>query len=372
MNLINRRAWIVAAGALGVAGPAASALTSGAGAMAVRLSLNENPFGPSPAVLRAITGAFDTINRYADQADADRLVTQIAALEGVAPEQIVLGEILEPLGTFLASRTPAGGRFVYSVPGYTALIDATTALGGIGVGVPLGTAHGNDLPALTRAIQGDTRALYLVSPHNPTGTLDDPAQFDAFVLDAARRTLVIVDEAYLDYDDLAHRSAVRLTRVGANVAVFRTLAKIYGLAGLPFGYVVAPGPLADALRAAGIGSVHAQSRLALVAASAALADQAWIAEVRRRTLVGRARLTAALDTLGLVHSESRANFVFFRSPGDADALRTKLADAGILVGRAFPPLGDWIRVTVGTEAEVTRTLAALHTLLDPQTKVFRP
>jgi histidinol-phosphate aminotransferase len=367
----NRREWVVAAGALGLAAPAAPAIAMATDGMAARLSLNENPFGPSPAVIRAITAALGSISRYADQADADRLVGQIAALEQVAPAQIVLGEILEPLGAFLASRPPAGGRFVYSVPGYTALIDAAAPLGGVGVGVPLDGAQGNDLAALARAIQGDTRALYLVNPHNPTGTLDAPARFDAFVLDAAKRTLVIVDEAYLDYDDLPGRSAVRFTRAGANVAVFRTLAKIHGLAGLPFGYVVAPQPLAEVLRVAGIGSVHSQSRLALAAASAALADRNWIADVRRRTLAGRVRLTAALDALGLAHSDSRANFVFFRSPGDAGAVRAGLADAGILVGRAFPPLGGWVRITVGTEAEVTRTIAALQTLLNRSSKASR-
>jgi histidinol-phosphate aminotransferase len=174
-----------------------------------------------------------------------------------------------------------------------------------------------------------------------------------------------VDEAYLEYDELEARSAVRFTRAGANVAVFRTLAKIYGLAGLPIGYTVAPPTLARSLRAVGLGDPHAQGRLALAAASAALADQDWVAQVRRRTLAGRRRLTAALDGLGLRHSASHANFVFFQSPVDAAQLRAKLREAGIETARPFPPLDTWLRIAVGTEAEVTRTINALQAILNP-------
>jgi histidinol-phosphate aminotransferase len=359
----ERRQIIAALALLPAAAHAAPAHPARAAPPVARLSLNENPFGPSPHVLRAIAGEVRQAHRYADDAQARALIDQIARKEQVAPDQVVLGEILEALGLYLAAQAPAGGRFVYSDPGYTALVDAARPLGGVGVAVPLDREGRNDLPALTRAIAADTRALYLVNPHNPSGTVNDRQAFDDFLSAAARRTLVIVDEAYLDYDDLDARSAARFTRAGANIAVFRTLAKIYGLAGLPIGYTIAPLPLARALRASGLGDPHAQGRLALAAASAALADQAWIRQVRERTLAGRARLTAALDRLGLPHSQSHANFVFFRSPIDAANLRARLHAAGIDVARAFPPLDAWVRITVGTETQVTRTIQALDAIL---------
>ncbi|CAN5326771.1 hypothetical protein BH10PSE13_BH10PSE13_19880 [soil metagenome] len=203
--------------------------------------------------------------------------------------------------------------------------------------------------------------MFLVHPHNPSGTVNAAKAWDDFLIAAAARTTVIVDEAYIDYDDPA-RTAVRLTRVGHNVAVFRTFDKIHGLAALPFGYLVASPALAAELRAAGVGAVHGLGRLAIAGALASLSDPAWIAEVRRRTLDGRDRLVRALYELGLEHSESRANFIFFRS-GAAPVLREGLSRAGILAGRAFPPLDDWIRITVGTEDEVTRTIAALRALV---------
>ncbi|NML07833.1 histidinol-phosphate transaminase [Sphingomonas sp. G-3-2-10] len=354
---LSRREWI---GAAGLAGVAVSVPAVAAGQDPARLSLNENAFGPSPEVPKAIARATPGLERYVGQDEADALATRIAALEGVSPDQIVIGEVLEALGLFLARRRTGGGSFVYSTPGYTALIDAAAPLGGRGVAVPLNAKHENDLPALAAAIDASTLAVSLVNPHNPSGTVNDTVAFDRFVLDAARRRLVVVDEAYLEYDDFAGRSAIRHVRSGANVLVFRTLAKIYGLAGLSIGYAVAPAPLARDLRAAGIGAPHSLSRLALAAADAALGDQTHVRTVRDATLGERVRVTRELDRLGYSHSDSRANFIFFRPSGSTAELRAKFDRAGIRIARPFPPLEDWIRITIGRPAENDRVIAVLR------------
>ena len=359
MTTLSRRSMIEAGGLLGLAAMRAPAAAAGSGTpLRTQLSLNENPFGPAPGVRRVLEGTLEQVNRYGSEDAVGRLVAQIAALEGIDPRQIVMGEILEVLGLFLAAQAPTGGRFVYSVPGFTALVDAARPLGGVAVGVPLDATLGNDLPALDRAVGAGTKALYLINPHNPSGTASGRAAFDAFLSRVAQRALVVVDEAYLEYDDMAS-SAARLTREGHDVAVFRTLDKIYGLAGLPIGYLLAPRRLAAALQAAGFGAPHGLGRLQIAAAGAALADQDWVRQVRARTVAGRVRLTAALDRFGLEHTGSVANFVFFRSPGPAEKLRQDLLRRGIVVARSFPPLVQWIRISVGTEAEVTRTISAL-------------
>lgn len=354
MTDLNRRhlAGLIAASPL--LGRAAAA-----GTTPVRLSLNENPYGPSPNVLRTLRDVIPQAGRYGDPAEADALVRQIATLERVAPEQVVLGELLEVLGLFLAARGAPGGDFVYSVPGYPALVDAGRPVGARVIGVPLDASLGNDLPALTRAVNAGTKALYLVNPHNPSGVASDPNHFERFLADVSRRTLVIVDEAYIEYAPRA-RSAVALTRSGANVAVFRTLDKIYGLAGLPVGYLLAPPPLVHAFQDAGFGDAHGIGRLPIAAARAALADQAWVAQVRTRIAAGRTRLTRTLDELGLRHTDSQANFVFFESPLPVPDARQAFADHGLLVGKPFPPLDRWIRVSIGTEEDVTRTDRALR------------
>lgn len=351
--LLSRREWLAMSSA------ATAAAAAPPPPERVRLSLNENSWGPSPDVAPAIRAAGLGIERYVEQTEVDALTRQIAKLEGVVPEQVVIGEVLEALGLFLARQRRGGGGIVFSAPGYTALVDAAAPLGGRAVPVPLNSRLENDLPTLTGAIDAETLAVSLVNPHNPSGTTGDAALFHAFVTAAARRTLVVVDEAYLEYDDLGAMSAIRHVRAGADVLVFRTLAKIYGLAGLSIGYAVAPVELARGLRAAGIGAPHSLSRPALAAAAAALGDQRHVATVRAGVAAERRRLHRELDTLALLHTDSRANFVFYRSP-QADRDRAAFTAAGIEIARTFPPLEDWIRVTVGRPAENDRVLATLR------------
>jgi histidinol-phosphate aminotransferase len=358
--ILNRRSWL-AAGGLALLAGAAGRAEAGAGpdGAPIRLNLNENAFGPSPKVGRAIGASLHGLERYVDQSEVDALTAQIAALERVRPDQVVLGEVLEPLGLYLARQRPGGGTFVYSAPGYTALVDAGAPLGGVGVPVPLNDRLENDLPALARALDGRTLAVNLINPHNPSGTVNATDALDGFIRDVAKRTLVVVDEAYLEYGDLTGQSAIRHLRNGANVLVFRTLAKIYGLAGLSIGYAVAPTPLAKGLRNAGIGAAHSLSRLSLVAAAAALSDQAHVRSVRERTIAERARLTQAIEARGFEHTDSRANFVFFRSTRAAE-IRRALAAGNVAVGKEFPPLSDWIRITVGQPRENDAVIAILQ------------
>jgi histidinol-phosphate aminotransferase len=356
---LSRRALIAsaaAAPAIAAAGAHAAATRS----REIRLSLNENALGPSPVVTKAISENLGRLHRYVDQTEVDLLARQVAALEGVRSEQVVIGEVLEPLGLYLA-RHRHGGTIVYSAPGYTALIDSAAPLGGKGIAIPLDSRLQNDLAGLAAAIDDRTLAVSLVNPHNPSGTVGDGAAFDGFILQAATRTLVVVDEAYLEYDELPARSAIRHVRAGANVLVFRTLAKIYGLAGLSIGYAVAPAALARGLRGAGVGAPHALSRPALVAAGAALADQAHVGRVRATVIRERDRLHAEIDRRGWTRTESRANFVFFR-PTSAPRARQALERAGIAIARPFPPLDEWIRITVGTPAENDAVLDVLREL----------
>jgi histidinol-phosphate aminotransferase len=202
----SRRAMLIAGGIapLALAGQGYAAVPDAP----LFLALNECAWPPSPGVERALAAQFGSLARYADPVDATRLTAVIARIEGVTPDQIVLGDVLEPLGRFLATK---GGTFVYSSPGYTALIDAAQPVGGRGVAVPLDARLGNDLAALARAITPDTRALFLVNPHNPSGTVTPRGRWHAFLTEAAKATLVIVDEAYIEYDVPAD-SAVALTR----------------------------------------------------------------------------------------------------------------------------------------------------------------
>jgi histidinol-phosphate aminotransferase len=334
----------------------------------VYLNLNENAYGASPDVRPAIEQELSRLSRYADSKAADDLTEQIAAYERVPPGQVILGEILGALGLYLGSQGGPGGEFLYSTPGYLALVDAAARVGGIGVPVPLNAHYANDLAALNAKITARTRGLYLINPHNPTGTISDDQEFKRFLRESSQRAPVIVDEAYLEFTpDFESRSAASLVRDGANVLVFRTFDKIYGLAGLPIGYTLAPKRLADALRRQGLGDTESLGRLNIAAASAALADRNHVRQVRDTVAVERGKWNALLDALHVKHTDSRANFVFFDTGLPQQRFREALRKRGIEIGRQFPPYTNWARVTIGLPAENSAVRERVRELLRTST-----
>lgn len=371
-----RRHWLTRATGVGVAGALATLLPE-AGAvrlpspaqeqvpatLPLRLDLNESRHGPSPQVAPAIFAALERLPRYVGAEQLLAFQTLVAGIEGVAPEQVIVGEVLEALGQLLAQES-GGGDFIVSVPGYTALADAAAAFGGRRVDVPLDADLANDLPAIEAAISGQTRAVFLVNPHNPTGTVSAPASFQAFVRRAAARALVIVDEAYVDYlPDPAAHTTVPLLREGLPVMVFRTLGKIHALAGLQVGYALAPIDVARRLRARGLGGAHAQNQLSLAAASASLQDPAHIARVRAEVAVERGRWVAHLRALRLRHAAPAANFVFFDAGRPHAEVAAALLARGVQVARAFPPYDSWVRISIGTPEENRWAQSALTGVL---------
>lgn len=317
----------------------------------IRLSHNESPFGPSPHALRAIKANLAHLDRYVG-AELDQLTAAISKHENVAPEHIVLGEILDVLGLFLAARGGPGGEFIYSTPGYTALIDAIAPAGGKAIAVPLDSRFQNDLAAIADRVTAQTRAVYLVNPHNPSGTVSPVSQFITYVRDLSRRTLVIVDEAYLDYtEDADQRTVAGLLRDGHQVAVFKTFAKIHGLASLAIGYLLAPAELGGSLKQNGIGAFHRLNRLALVAAQASLADRAHIAKVRTAVADERELWHAWFRTHRVPFSDAHGSFVFFDAGAKYSDVIAALAALDIAIKQSYPARPTWLRISIGLPDE---------------------
>ncbi|MBD2705531.1 aminotransferase class I/II-fold pyridoxal phosphate-dependent enzyme [Spirosoma sp. BT702] len=274
-----------------------------------QLSLNENPYGPPAGVNQAIEQELRKLARYTDDAGAE-LIASIARKEGVEPTQIIPGEILEQLGLLLGIKG-GKGEFIYSVPGYPVLVNAAAKVGGSVVAVPLNQQKTNDLPAIAARISEKTQAIFLVNPHNPSGTVNDREAFHRFLHEASQRALIIVDEAYLEFtDDFNDRTALTNLRQGDNVMVFRTFAKAYGMAGLALGYAVVPKSLGSYLQAQGLGNVHDLNRLSVVAALAALNDTTFIPKVQRAITAERNKWNSLLDKLSIPHTDSQANFIY--------------------------------------------------------------
>jgi histidinol-phosphate aminotransferase len=360
----NRREWL-SIGTAAAGGLLPSPVSAKPGADRIRLSLNENPFGPSPLALQAIKAHLADLSRYVSEEEIATLTATIAQCENVAAEQIVLGEILDVLGLYLSARGGPGGDFIYSEPGYTALVNAIAPAGGTVVGVPLNARLENDFPAIAGKVNAHTRAVYLVNPHNPTGTVSEAGPFIDFVRELSTRTLVIVDEAYLEFTpDFDKRTVAGLLRSGAQVAVFRTFSKIYGLAGLAIGYTLAPRELAASLKQSGIGAFFNLNRLSLVAANASLKDVSYVASIGAQITAERDAWHDLFRRRKLRFADSRANFVFFDAGRPQEVVAAVLAAQGIDIGRAYPPLGTWVRISIGLPNENAIARRAVAALLD--------
>ncbi len=347
---ITRRSALRLGAIAGLAGAAGAACA--APAPLVFLNQNENPYGPSPLAKQAIANGFSQLDQYTSEADVAALKTQIAAFEGVAAEQIVLGADLDVIGQVLAALNGAGAEVVYSTPGYPVLAEAAAKVGGAAVPIPLNAALENDLPAIERAITPRTRVIYLINPHNPSGTVTEKALWRDFLSRISRRALVIVDEAYLEFaDDYSGRTAAHATRAGENVAVFRTFDKAYGLASLSIRYTIFPLAVAKQMDAAGLGGAHSLNRLSLLAASAALRDQAFIESNRRKIAAERELWWRFLDALGLSRTDSQANFVFFDTKLPHAQVSARLLAGGVQIARVFAPYDTWVRLTIGRPAD---------------------
>jgi len=329
----------------------------------INLSLNENPFPQSKEVNESILNELPGISRYAAE-DGENFLQQLAIHEGVSTVQIIPGEILDLLGIYLGLKGGNGGEFIYSIPGYPALVNAAATVGGKIISIPLNAKLENDLESIETHITAKTQAIFLVNPHNPSGTVIDKQLFHDFVKRISKRTLVIFDEAYLEYtDDFAGRTAVNNIKEGDQVIVFRTFAKAYGLAGLSIGYAIAPTDLAHYLKAHGLGDTHALNRLSIVAAEAALKDQVSIHYVNKLVAEEREKWNVFLDKSGIQHTASSANFVFFDTKIPYDEVRKKLEETDIIIGREFKPYNTWIRISIGLPEDNAKVRSVIQEIV---------
>ena len=199
--------------------------------------------------------------------------------------------------------------------------------------------------------------MFVCNPNNPTSNLADDQALRDFVSNAARRTPVIVDEAYFEFvDKPGHQSMVDLVLKGENVIVSRTASKIHGLAGLRCGFAVARPDIIKRLSQYVTGDPNV---FGLQAANASLLDVEYQNFVKQKNREGRAMLLDAVAKLGKKAAPSQTNFVFFQTGRPVQQLQDYFLSAGFLIGRAFPPFTDWARVSIGTPEEMKRFVAAL-------------
>ncbi|MFN3586763.1 MAG: histidinol-phosphate transaminase [Moraxellaceae bacterium] len=328
----------------------------------IKLASNENPLGCSPRVLLAVEGGLSELALYPD-GNGFALKKALADFYGRPLAEITLGngsnDILELVArAFLKP----GDEAVFSQHSFAVYPLAVQAVGATGVSVPA-VEYGHDLVAMARAVAPATRVVFIANPNNPTGTWVEDGELDAFLMTLPEDVLVVLDEAYGEYVEpgLLPDGLDFLARY-PNVIVCRTFSKAYGLAALRIGYAFAHPDITNVLNR--VRQPFNVNALALRAAVAALDDQDFVARSRALNAAGMQQITEGVRALGLDVIPSRGNFlcVHLRRPG-LPVYEALLRQGVIVRPVANYGLPDFLRVTIGTEAENARFLAALKTVL---------
>jgi len=332
-----------------------------------KLSSNENPYGPSERMMEAMNGAWKYANRYG-YPDGD-IQQKIAEHHGVESENILLGagsgETLRVVAhTYLGHKK----KVIGVRPTYLSVFGVATGIDADAIMLPLLDDYSQDIPAMIDATlknYRDVGLFYLCNPNNPTG-MAVPADDVRRVLDEIPEDIpVLIDEAYHHFvEDPSYETAVPYVNEGRRVIVARTFSKIYGMAGLRLGYGIAPPDMISDMRTYTTGSVNALVRWGGVAALEDLENERF---VRETTLRLRKQTTEELQALGYEVLPSETNFFMVNTGRPAAEVRAAFRERGVLVGRDFPPMLDYLRVSVGTEEEMARFMTAWKEIMPPRT-----
>jgi histidinol-phosphate aminotransferase len=325
----------------------------------IHLNFNENPYGPTPKALEALATCGPMAARYPDVAHA-QVREALAAMHGVKPENILLGcgstEILRVADmTFLGP----GQSVVVAEPTFEAVLQVARVAHAVPVKVPLTADHRHDLPAMAAACTSKTGLVYVCNPNNPTGTIVTRDELADFIPRVPSTALILVDEAYFHFtENSQYASVINWIEKHPNLLVARTFSKIYGMAGMRLGYGIGSKETIAAmqnqiLRDNGNAAV-------LSAALASLADKDYVATSRARMNATRRWLAGELTKDGRTFIPSEANFVMIDMGTDVQPIIEQFAGRNILVGRRFPSMNNFLRVTIGTQPEVEAFVVALR------------
>lgn len=331
---------------------------------AIRLMSNENPNGPVPAAIRAMQASFHEAAWYPASTES-RVRQALAHANGLPEEQILLGsgsgEILKIAVQAFCSPTK---HLVAAAPTFETCTSTARALGFPVKEVPLDAELRIDLDAMLREVKG-AGLVFLCNPNNPTGHVHGKEAIDRFLraaLAADPEVVILVDEAYHEFvDDPAYASALPIVATQPRVFISRTFSKIYGLAGLRIGYAF--GQPATLQRMAPHRVGNGVGALAQVAAVAALADSAQMAREQQLNREARDYTTRLFRELGYATVPSQTNFVLVNVRRDSREFHAACRAEGLIVGRPFPPLTQWSRISLGTMDEMRRATPVFRKLL---------
>ena len=329
----------------------------------VKLASNENPWGPSPKMLEAMNGVWKYSNRYGYP---DGGITKIIAdSHGVQEQNILLGagsgEILRVVGlTYL----DPDKKVVGAEPSYETVYNHASGLRAQAFTVPLLPDYRQDIPTTIKVTNRNYREIgfvYVCNPNNPTGRTVSAAEIKQLLDGIPQDMPVLIDEAYHHFvEDPSYATSLPYVLEGRPVIIARTFSKIYGMAGLRLGYAVAPKDIIDRMRQYSTGSVNA---LAKWGAATALQDPNEETRVRTATNATKKKTIGEVKALGFDVIPSETNFFMVHIKRPVQPVIEDFKKKGVLVGRPFPPMLEHLRVSVGTEQEMAKFVAAFKEIL---------
>ena len=365
--LYNRRLWLQQSMAT-LAGLTISTVvtampkpsfTSSSGA--ILLNSNENPYGPSPLAQKAMLEHYITSNRYPDNF-LTLLQKKIATHWSVGAENILLGAgSSEIIGLAALHVSGKKKKVITAEPGYKVWNGQAASFGLEFERIPLTSERKNDLKAMFAAIDDATAMVYICNPNNPTGTFVDVNLLKSFATEAAKKTMVFIDEAYTEYAGL--ESLATLAINNPNIIVAKTFSKIYGLAGARVGYAIAHPDTIQKLSNYQPWPNGAISIVTAAAAMASLDDKKYVQDILTKTAQARTMCTNTFEQLSLDYIKSYANFILFNiDPIKKDCIK-EMEAKNIYVQSRSHFNGKWCRVSMGTIEEMQQFCDALKTMV---------
>jgi histidinol-phosphate aminotransferase len=326
---------------------------------AVMINANEFPLGPCAEALAAIREAVANGGRY-QFGEAFKLAAAAAASEGVpAGNSMAFAGSSDPLHRIVLAYCGKGMPLVTASPGYESPEGAARFLGVPIHAIALRPAdHAHDVEAMLRAAAGKPALFYVVSPNNPTGTLTPLADITRLVKEMAPGSAAMIDEAYLHFAGTA--TAMPLIESAGDVFVLRTFSKIYGMAGLRAGVAFARPEALDRIRPYGAGIVPSTG---MVGARASLGVKGLVEQRRAYVRKTREELCAWFSGRRIGFIPSVSNKVLFDAGGPGRQLAAALARERVYVGRSWPSMPNYVRVTIGTPDEMALFKTALSKVL---------
>jgi histidinol-phosphate aminotransferase len=319
----------------------------------IRIDANENPLGPCASAREAAAAIVPQGGRYSDWL-TDDLVKTLAKLEGLKVEQVrVYPGSSEPLHHTVAAFASPQRSYVTADPGYEAGMFAAHDVGAKVVKVPLTKTYAHDVRAMLAAAP-DAGVFYVCSPNNPTGTLTSHSDVEYLVENKPKDSVVLVDEAYIHFCDAP--SVMDLVKAGKDVILLRTFSKIYGMAGLRCGAAFGRPDLLEKIE--NYGGWNAMPITALAAASASLKDAQLAPERKRINATVRSQVFAWLDRNGYSYIPSESNFFMLDTKHPAKPAIDAMAKQNVFIGRIWPVMPTYTRITIGTALEMEQFQAA--------------